>query len=136
MMSIAKLIYHKWEVEMFITEEEFGTCQGLNNALERLQNKTIEATLKLLPDIIMGLMVRTQGTEEAYAKFKQDHPEYAGKEKELRLAIEQIELDNGALDLIEVLERVPDMMAKIAMPIPSEQVSTPAEVASTLNGFI
>lgn len=121
---------------MWITDEEFGTKEGLENALERVHNKAIEDTLRLLPDIIVGLIVRTQGTQSTYAKFKQDHPEFAGRENELRIAIEQIELEDGTLTLDEVLLEVPTKMAKMAMPIPTVQNQTPGDVAKTINGFI
>lgn len=121
---------------MFITAEEFGTLDGLNKALERLHNKTVEDTLRLLPDIIVGLSMKSRGVQAAFDKFKTEHPEFAGMEKELALAIETIELSNGALTIEEILEKVPEQLKFAKIEIPKDQCANAEEIERSANGYI
>jgi hypothetical protein len=121
---------------MFITEKEFGTLEGLNNALERVYNKAIEDTLKLMPEIIMGLIVKNKSIQTAYGDFKAKHPDLAKREDEIALVVEQIEFEDGSLTLQEILDKVPARMTAIQIEIPEEQPTTKEDIGRTINGFI
>lgn len=121
---------------MYITKEEFEklSYETLDNVLARLHNKTIEDTLRLLPDIIIGLTVKTKGISDGYKAFMDLHPEFKGKEEEMMKVIETIELEDGTQDLSEILKKVPAAMGKIE--IPKDQPSTLADLERTCNGFL
>ena len=121
---------------MFITKEEFGTMEGLNNALERVYHKAIEETLKVLPEVILGLIVKTKAIQKSYAEFKDKHPEYSGREKELAEVIQSLEFEHGALNLDQLLEKVPGKMKDISIEIPKDQATSTADVERISNGFI
>lgn len=123
---------------MFITEEEYAKLDyaKFSEVLERLHNKAIEDTLKLLPDIIIGLIVKTKGMRDIYARFKEAHPDFKGSDKEMLEAIEAIELSDGSLTLPEILEKVPAYMRDISLSVPTGQPKTVEETERITNGFI
>ena len=123
---------------MYITDEEFKTMDlaTVNKVLERLHNKTIEDTLKLLPDVIIGLVIKSKGVHQAFEKFKEDHPEFKGKEKELAEIVQDIELSNGALTIDEILKKVPETYQKTKLAVSQEQPKTAEELERTCNGFL
>lgn len=121
---------------MFITEEEFKTTEGVNKALERLMNRTIEATLKFMPEIVAGLALKDQMIKSSLSKFKQEFPEFKGREAELAQLIQDIELQNGALSLDEILARVPDKFKDLSLEIPPNQPQTIEELETSCNGII
>lgn len=123
---------------MFITEEEFA---NLNHAtveavLERVHNKAIEATLRLLPEVILGLIVKTKGIQQTFADFKDKYPELSGREQDLMQVIQDIELEDGSLNLQEILVKVPERVKNLKVDIPAEQPHTIEEVERTANGFL
>lgn len=121
---------------MYITKEEFDqlSYETLENVLARLHNKTVEDTLRLLPDIVIGLTVKTKGISDGYKAFMDLHPEFKGKEEEMMKVIEAIELEDGTQDLADILKKVPAAMSKIE--IPKDQPSTLADLERTCNGFL
>ena len=123
---------------MFITEEEFAKFdyKTVDMILERLHNKTIEDTLKLLPDIIIGLIVKTKGINQTLEAFKTANPALAGREQELIQVMQDIELTNGALSLDEILKIVPAHMKNLQLDVPINQPHNIDEVERTANGFI
>lgn len=121
---------------MFITEEEYKSKEGLNSALERVYNKAIEDTLKLLPDIIMGLVVKNKSIQHLYSEFKTKYPEFADRENEIALVVEQIEIEDGSLALDEILAKVPERMKVFETCVPEVQPETAEEIGRTINGFI
>lgn len=123
---------------MFISEEEFTNLnyQTMQVVLERTHNKAIEETLKLLPDIIIGLIVKTKGVQKTYEGFKEKYPGFVGKEEELAKVIQDIETEDGSLSLQEILQKVPDRMKQFSIEIPQEQPHTVEEVERTANGLL
>lgn len=123
---------------MFISEEEFANLdfQTMQSVLERTHNKAIEETLKLLPDIIIGLIVKTEGVQRTFKDFKDKYPGFAGKEEELAKIIQDIETEDGSLSLTEILQKVPDRMKQFHISIPEEQPHTVEEVERTANGLL
>ena len=123
---------------MYITDEEFTKLDRatLDAVLERVHNKAIEATLKLLPEVIIGLIVKTKGVQRTFEDFKEKYPEFAGKEDELAKIIQDIETEDGSLDLREILTKVPDRMKRFSITIPEEQPHTIEEVERTANGLL
>lgn len=121
---------------MYITKEEFDNLsfETMQTVLERLHNKTIEDTLRLMPDIIIGLTVKTKGISDSYKAFMELHPDLKGKEEELMKVIESIELEDGSQDLAEILKQVPVRMGKV--DIPKEQPKDLASLERTCNGFL
>ena len=121
---------------MYITEDEFKTLDHtkLNDVLERLHNKTIEDTLKLLPEIIVGLVVRTKGIKDAYKDFMDKHKEFEGRDAELAKVVQELELEDGSRSLGEILQMVPARMQ--VFDIPKDQPQTPRELERTANGFL
>lgn len=116
---------------MFLTKDK-----KLDELLEAVHNKAVETTLKMLPDIIVGLVIKTKGINETLKAFKEANPELEGREKELADVIQAIEMENGALSLSEVLEKVPLKMKDMTIKIPEEQPHNIADVERTANGFI
>jgi len=123
---------------MFISEEEFKNLdyKTLHDALERVHNKAIEATLKLMPEVIIGLIIKSHGMKQIFESFKDKHPELAGKEEEIIEIIQEIELEDGSLDLSYILQKVPEKIAQRNLPIPESQPHTIEEAGRTANGFI
>ena len=123
---------------MFITDAEFAKldCATLNVAFERCHNKAVEATLKLLPEVIIGLIVKTKGIHRTFEDFKEKYPGFAGKEAELAKVIQDIETEDGALSLQEILVKVPERMKQFSIDIPEEQPHTIEEVERTANGLL
>jgi len=123
---------------MFVTDEEFEKLsrETLDALLERVHNKTIEATLKLLPEVIIGLIIKTKGLENTFAKFKEDYPELADRKDEVMQVIQDIEMEDGSLDLKEILVKVPERIKALHTPIPESQPHTVKEVERTANGFL
>lgn len=123
---------------MYITDEEFTKLDRatLDAVLERVHNKAIEATLKLLPEVIIGLIVKTKGVQRTFEDFKEKYPEFAGKEDELAKIIQDIETEDGSLDLQEILTKVPGRMKRFSITIPEEQPHTIEEVERTANGLL
>jgi hypothetical protein len=123
---------------MFVTDEEFARLdrETLDMLLERTHNKAIEATLKLLPEVIVGLIVRTKGVQKTFDNFKEQFPMFVGKEKELAQVIQDIELEDGSLDMQEVLKKVPERMKQFTIDVPEEQPHTVEEVERLANGFL
>ena len=123
---------------MFITEEEYKdldhkTC---NMVLERVFNKAIESTLKLLPEVVIGLTVKTKGIQTVFERFKETHPELAGREEDIIKIIEEIELQDGSQDLGEILTVVAAKMQDANVKVPEEQPHTVDEVERLINGFV
>ena len=123
---------------MYITQEEASNLnfETLNVVLERVHNKAIEDTLKLLPEIIIGLIVKTSGVQRTFADFKEKYPSFVGREAELAQIIQDIELEDGSLELKDILQKVPERMKHLSIEIPKEQPHTIEEVERTANGFI
>lgn len=123
---------------MFISEAEFANLdfQTMQAVLERTHNKAIEETLKLLPEIIIGLIVKTKGVQKTFEDFKEKYPAFVGKEAELAKIIQDIETEDGSLDLKEILTRVPDRMKQFHIEIPSDQPHTIEELERTANGLL
>jgi len=123
---------------MFITENEFKTLdyKTCNTVLERVFNKAVESTLKLLPEVVIGLTVKTKGIQTVFEHFKETHPELAGKEEEIIKIIEEIELQDGSRDLGEILTIVAEKMQDTKIEVPSEQPHTVDEVERLINGFV
>jgi len=135
----------KWEVEMeFMSKAECATLFGsnestlINEILERVYNKAIEDTLKYLPEIITSLIVKTKGIETIFKKFEELNPELANKKQEIMQMVMEIEGENGALSLEEILEKVPERIKAIMREpeIPKDQPHTVEEVERISNGFI
>lgn len=123
---------------MFITDEEFAKLDRstLDAVLERVHNKAVEATLKLLPEVIIGLIVKTKGVQRTFEDFKEKYPDFVGKEAELAKIIQDIETEDGSLDLKEILTKVPERMKRFSITIPEEQPHTIEEVERTANGLL
>lgn len=123
---------------MYITEEEFANFShaALDAVLERVHNKAIEDTLKLLPEVIIGLIVKTKGVQRTFEDFKDKYPDFVGKEAELAKIIQDIETEDGSLDLKEILTKVPERMKRFSITIPEEQPHTIEEVERTANGLL
>lgn len=123
---------------MYINEQDYkeNPLDSINKALEVIHNKAIEDTLRYMPDIIIGLIVKTKGISQAMNAFKDANPDLAGREKEMMEVIQTIELENGALTLDEILQKVPSKLKDISLPIPDKQPHTIEEVERTANGFI
>ena len=123
---------------MYITKDEFDNLswEVLNGVLERIHNHAIEETLKHLPEIIIGLVVKTKGINQTMEAFKLAHPALSGRENELMEIIQELELSNGALSLEDILKEVPKRMESLFVEIPTEQPHTIEEVERTANGFI
>lgn len=122
---------------MFITEEEYSSLsrEVLDVALERVFNKAVETTLKLMPDIIVGLTVKTKGIQTLFADFKDRYPELAGREAEILEAVQDIELKDGSKDLSEILIEVAQRMSS-QPAVPKEQPQTVDEVERLINGIV
>jgi hypothetical protein len=122
----------------FITEEEFASldCKVVNIIMERLYNKTIEDTLRILPDVIIGLIVKTKGIQNTFADFKEKYPEIADKEGELIALIQEIELEDGSLSMPEILAKIPERVKAMTTEIPKTQPHTIEEAERTANGFL
>ena len=123
---------------MYITEEEFANFSHatLDAVLERVHNKAIEDTLKLLPEVIIGLIVKTKGVQRTFEDFKEKYPAFVGKEAELAKVIQDIETEDGALDLKEILQKVPERMKQFSIEIPEEQPHSIEEVERLANGLL
>ena len=123
---------------MFITEEEFAKLDyaTMSAVLERVHNKAIENTLKLLPEIIIGLIVKTKGIQRTFEDFKEKYPGFVGKEAELAKVIQDIETEDGSLDLQDILKKVPERMKQFSIEIPEEQPHTVEEVERLANGLL
>lgn len=123
---------------MLITEEEFKSLDyaKLNEILERTKSKAIEETLCFLPDVIIGLIVKTKGIHQTYETFKEKYPELKGREAELMQVVEQLELEDGSRNLAEILQMVPGKIKDIQTEIPKDQPNNLGDLERTCNGFI
>jgi hypothetical protein len=123
---------------MYVSEEDFKTldCAKLNKICESVRNSAIEGTLKLLPDVIMGLVIKTKGIASAVEMFKDAHPELAKRQDELIQVMQDLELEDGTLSIKEIFEKVPLKMKEIFTEIPEEQPHTIDEAERCANGFI
>lgn len=122
---------------MFITEEEFTNLdyKTLDMILERVHNKSVEATLKLLPDIIVGLTVKTQGIQTIFKDFKEKFPDLAGREPEIIEAVQNLEIADGSKDLSQLLLEAAKSLQAPQIDVPREQPQNIDEVERLINGI-
>ena len=123
---------------MFVTEEQFKDLdyKKLDELLENVYNKAIEATLKLMPEVIVGLVVKTKGIQSTYSMFTEKFPQLADKKQEIMQILQDLELEDGSRSLEELLALVPERIKDLNIEIPTEQPHTIEEVERTANGFI
>lgn len=123
---------------MFISDEEFQNLskENLDKVLERVHNKAVENTLKLIPDVIIGLIIKTKGIKTMFDDFKDRYPELADKQDILMEIIQEVELEDGSLDMQEILAKVPQRMRDRGVEIPADQPHTIEEVEKTAHGFL
>jgi PHP family Zn ribbon phosphoesterase len=122
---------------MFITEEEYSNLsrEVLDRALERVYNKAIETTLKMMPDVIVGLTIKTKGIQTIFEDFKEKYPDLVGREAEILDAVQSIELEDGSKDLSEILIEAAQRLSS-QPTVPKEQPQTVDEVERLINGIL
>jgi len=123
---------------MFISEEEFAKWdyQTVDGILERVHNRAVESTLKLLPEVIIGLIIKTKGVQNMFETFKEKYPQLADKQNDLMEIIQDIESEDGSLDMKEILAKVPDRLRERGLEIPEDQPHTIEEVEKTAHGLL
>ena len=123
---------------MYITEDEFARldCKTLNIVLERLQAKTSEAVLLMLPEVIIGLNTKTKGIQNMMADFMKKHPEFAGKEADIVLVVEALEAEDGSRNLSQILDLVPERMKKLNLSVETPIANDRSTIERTSNGFL
>lgn len=122
---------------MFITEEEYSNLsrEVVDRVLERVYNKAIETTLKMMPDVIVGLTIKTKGIQTIFENFKEKYPDLVGMEAEILDAVQSIELEDGSKDLSEILIEAAQRL-RSQPTVPKEQPQTVDEVERLINGII
>jgi hypothetical protein len=123
---------------MFISEEEFAKWdyQTVDGILERVHNRAVESTLKLLPEVIIGLIIKTKGVQNMFETFKEKYPQLADKQNDLMEIIQDIESEDGSLDMKEILAKVPERLRERGLEIPEDQPHTIEEVEKTAHGLL
>lgn len=92
---------------MFITPEEydkiFDNEEEFNKVLEKVVQKAVEDTLRVLPSIINSLIVQVASMKEISIKFYEDHKEFKDHKEIVTKVIEDLEVSNPGMEFQKLL---------------------------------